>query len=198
MKHSVLEYPTRAVPCAVGGLKGDCVEFLGPQSGANYEIGDGYGYACIDGRSCRAHKAAWVEAHGPIDDDLTIDHLCFNKLCLNTRHMEIVTRAENTRRSRASVARRAKTHCPQGHAYEGENLYVDKRGARYCVTCLRRRTTEIRERQKIEREKLRALTPKKCKNGLHAMTEENTKVMGSGVRKCAACDAARVLRARKR
>lgn len=31
-----------------------------------------------------------------------------------------------------------KTHCPQGHPYEGENLYVD-RGTRYCRTCAKER-----------------------------------------------------------
>jgi len=30
-----------------------------------------------------------------------------------------------------------KTHCPQGHPYEGENLYVASNGKRYCRTCMR-------------------------------------------------------------
>lgn len=30
-----------------------------------------------------------------------------------------------------------KTHCPRGHAYEGENLYVASNGKRYCRVCTR-------------------------------------------------------------
>ena len=30
-----------------------------------------------------------------------------------------------------------KTHCPQGHPYSGENLYLDRRNARHCKTCKR-------------------------------------------------------------
>lgn len=38
---------------------------------------------------------------------------------------------------RAIIANRAKTHCPKGHSYEGENLYILPSGARKCRTCLR-------------------------------------------------------------
>lgn len=34
---------------------------------------------------------------------------------------------------------RDKTHCPQGHPYSGENLYIGPRGERHCKSCKRRR-----------------------------------------------------------
>lgn len=34
----------------------------------------------------------------PISDDMTVDHLCFNKLCVNPSHLEIVPFRENLRR----------------------------------------------------------------------------------------------------
>lgn len=32
-----------------------------------------------------------------------------------------------------------KTHCPSGHPYSGENLYLDRKGARHCKACKRNR-----------------------------------------------------------
>jgi len=56
----------------------------------------GYG-ATTNGRggTMLAHRAAWEQEHGPIADGLTVDHLCGNKLCVNTEHMELVTPGEN-------------------------------------------------------------------------------------------------------
>lgn len=49
-----------------------------------------------------AHRFVWEEQHGPIPDGLTIDHVkargCTDKRCLNTAHMQVVTRSENSRR----------------------------------------------------------------------------------------------------
>lgn len=50
-----------------------------------------------------AHRWSWQEANGPIIGDLTIDHLCRNRLCVNPSHMEMVTRGENTRRGQRPV-----------------------------------------------------------------------------------------------
>lgn len=33
----------------------------------------------------------------------------------------------------------AKTHCPQGHEYSGDNLGIQPDGRRYCLTCKRER-----------------------------------------------------------
>lgn len=59
------------------------------------------GYGCIsDGNGGRAlaHRLVWQEEHGAIPEGMTIDHRCLEKRCLNTTHMEVVTREENTRR----------------------------------------------------------------------------------------------------
>jgi len=50
-----------------------------------------------------AHRRAWEAVNGPIPAGLTIDHLCFNRACVNVAHMEVVTRAENTRRARRTT-----------------------------------------------------------------------------------------------
>lgn len=97
------------------------------------------GYGCVSagskGKTKLAHRAVYEETIAAIPAGMTIDHLCRNKLCLNVAHMEVVTRAENTRRKNAAV-----THCPRGHEYTPENTYVKRCGAhlsRQCRECRR-------------------------------------------------------------
>ncbi len=58
------------------------------------------GYACfsIHSESIGAHRMAYELSKGPIPLTLTIDHLCFNKGCVNPDHLEVVTGKENTQR----------------------------------------------------------------------------------------------------
>jgi hypothetical protein len=43
------------------------------------------------------------------------------------------------------------THCERGHALEGDNVGVDGRGYRYCLTCKRARDREWHRRQARKR-----------------------------------------------
>jgi len=45
-----------------------------------------------------AHRVAYQEWVGPLEAEMTIDHLCGNTKCVNYKHLEQVTRAENIRR----------------------------------------------------------------------------------------------------
>jgi hypothetical protein len=96
----------------------------------------GYG-SMTNGRggTMLAHRAAYEAARGPIPGDLTIDHLCRNKLCVNPDHLEVVTRGENSRRGAA-----AQRLCKNGHPLSGENLRVAVRARgvqRECRECHR-------------------------------------------------------------
>lgn len=85
---------------------------------------------------------------GKIGDGLVLDHLCRNRVCVNPDHLEQVTIGENVRRSPLhGVSGRAKTHCPSGHEYSGENLKRSKDGTRVCVTC--RRAKDERRRRAL-------------------------------------------------
>ncbi|MDP4015355.1 MAG: HNH endonuclease signature motif containing protein [Candidatus Nanopelagicales bacterium] len=82
------------------------------------------------GKSMLAHRGAWEFVNGPIPDGLTVNHKCFQKRCLNTEHMELLTAGENT-----AHARRAIRCCPAGHDYTPENTRVNAAGHRSCREC---------------------------------------------------------------
>lgn len=91
---------------------------------------NGYGQHWHDGRLWMVHRDAYTTRTGPIPKDLTIDHLCFNKVCCNPAHLEAVTPKENTRRMRRVL------ECPSGHPYDDANTYVRKfDGAKVCREC---------------------------------------------------------------
>lgn len=62
----------------------------------------------IDGtrKVLRAHRLSYMAFIGPIPAGLEVDHLCFNKLCVEPSHLEAVTQAENLRRRRRTGRRR--------------------------------------------------------------------------------------------
>jgi hypothetical protein len=122
------DYPDPVVDTGSG-----CLRWQGPHDRG------GYGQF---GRQ-KAHRAAWEREHGPIPEGMTIDHVRARgyvwKDCVLTAHMELVTLAENSRRSSLAVERRKRTHCPQNHPYTGRNL-IEYRGRRYCRACINTRT----------------------------------------------------------
>lgn len=58
---------------------------------------DGYGILGIDGFTKATHWF-YTRFRGPIPEGLEPDHTCFERPCVNPSHLELVTRAENTRR----------------------------------------------------------------------------------------------------
>lgn len=102
---------------------------------------NGYGSFARPGKSKLAHRASYELFVGEIPDGLHIDHLCRVRSCVNPKHLEPVTRAENVRRGNGGAYFRDKTHCPQGHEYSSENTTVKpisgkpNRFNRICRTC---------------------------------------------------------------
>lgn len=97
---------------------------------------NGYGKLSVKGKRQWAHIYFYNIFVGDVPDGLELDHVCRNHGCVNPAHLEPVTHKENMRRSPVAVwvVRRAKTHCPHGHPYSGDNL-ITWGGFRYCRTC---------------------------------------------------------------
>ena len=93
---------------------GDCMIWQGAVQSR------GYGWVRRDGRPWLAHRLAYTLSRGPIPADMTIDHLCGRKLCLNVDHMEIVTRAENTLRQLRALRAQPSFKC--GHPRTPDNI----------------------------------------------------------------------------
>ncbi len=94
-----------------------------------YVAPNGYGKVRRNGVGHYAHRLAWQDAHGAIPDELTVDHLCAVKLCVEVSHMELVTRGENARRGNRQPP---SPNCAQGHPFDR----VTPRGRRYCSVCM--------------------------------------------------------------
>lgn len=106
-----------------------CVLWHGPLHSS------GYGRVSIFGVRYRAHRIAFLLERGPIPSDLELDHLCRTLACVKVTHLEAVSHKLNILRGEAPTAVNArKTHCPKGHPYSGNNLYIDPRG-RKCRRC---------------------------------------------------------------
>lgn len=88
----------------------------------------------------RAHRVAFELMVGPIPEDLTLDHLCRVRHCVNPWHLEPVTLAVNVLRGESLNARNArKTQCHNGHPFDGINTHIDAKGHRSCRACSRGR-----------------------------------------------------------
>jgi len=100
---------------------------------------NGYGVFCQSHADrIRAHRYAYETMVGAIPEGKELDHLCRVRNCVNPAHLEPVTNKENVLRGEGVTAQNArKTHCPHGHPYSGDNLYVTPKGYRGCRECRR-------------------------------------------------------------
>lgn len=115
----------------------------------------GYGRFYIRGKSEAAHRIAYELSSGlPMTKwaNLTVDHICRNRGCVNPKHLRLVTRGENVLAGiGASATNQRKTRCPQNHPYDGKK----KNGNRFCRSCRSEKQRISWERRKNEANKRR-------------------------------------------
>ena len=113
--------------------------------------GKGYGQF-VSPVGTMAHRYAWFRENGPIPDGISVCHRCDNPRCVRVDHLWLGTPGDNNRdcwakgrgASGGGAFNAAKTMCPLGHPYSGDNLYTAPDGRRTCRTC--RRANERRRR----------------------------------------------------
>lgn len=104
-----------------------------------------------------------------------------------------IDQGRELRRSKAALLPKkphyqtVKTHCPKGHAYAGDNLYVRPDGARSCKACMATRSMEHRERKLGRPLPVHQRDWTQCKAG-HPLIGGNLYIAPkSGARSCRAC-----------
>lgn len=126
---------------------------------------NGYGKLKKNGKSLFAHRYVYEAMIGRIPNGMQIDHVCAMVCCVNPAHLEPVTCRENIRRAQkrnpesrvrlgkiSQKRRDARTHCPHGHPYSGDNVRIASNKQRVCKTCMRERMRRRRHPEKLKRD----------------------------------------------
>lgn len=111
------------------------------------------GYMAVSVKAGRTRSNAFVHTlictayHGPRPEGMVVRHLNGDKYDNRPENLAWGTKSQNSldRVTHGRHHNTLKTHCPRGHAYEGDNVYVNPRGERHCRTCRR-------EARAVERE----------------------------------------------
>ena len=81
-----------------------------------------------------AHRASWTHQYGQIPAEMTVDHLCHRKTCVNPDHMRLLTNFDNARRNRKNYGDWPLGECRHGHP--DSQLVHRPGGKRACGSCL--------------------------------------------------------------
>lgn len=95
-------------------VESGCREYTG------YIHPTGYGMSIFKAKNWRTHRLMWMAVHGRrLIGRERIMHSCDNRRCIHPNHLILGTQKLNIIDAvqKGRQFHRAKTHCPQGHAY---------------------------------------------------------------------------------
>lgn len=98
----------------------------------------GYGVRNFQRKQRKVHRiSAHLFKKFPLISEMHVLHHCDNPACFNPKHLFLGTDKDNVEDCISKGRRRAQKviHCPKGHPYSGENLYVRPNGRRECKEC---------------------------------------------------------------
>lgn len=97
------------------------------------KTGRGYGAFWPTPRAQKsAHRYCYEAFHGKVDQELHMDHLCRNIVCVNPAHLEPVTPKVNSDRGEGPCGIHARKQCcPKC----GSDYSLDGKGGRFCKPC---------------------------------------------------------------
>jgi len=120
----------------------------------------GYGMAAIEGKRIYVHRlSAYIHFGLDLDSESLVCHkpiVCKHRNCWNPDHIYIGSYLSNELDKQLDKTNNtAKTHCPEGHPLEGNNLIINKlsgglqsRSCRQCTNARRRGKRYLAERLK--------------------------------------------------
>lgn len=114
-------------------------------------VHNGYGVFRSERRAAYAHRVSYEALVSGIETQLSLDHLCRTRCCVNPAHLEPVTQRENLRRGQRGSEWGTDTHCRFGHEYTESNTEPrgDRKNGRACRECNRIKTAAYRARKAV-------------------------------------------------
>ena len=103
--------------------------------GALSEEGYGKKFYQVDGKQkfIYAHRFIYVKTFGRIPDKFVIHHLCGNHACVNSAHLQAMSRTDH--KDKHAPVTPSTTYCKRGHMLTGDNLAFHLDGRRACRIC---------------------------------------------------------------
>ena len=112
----------------------------------------GYGRFRYKGQSTPAYRAAYELFKSPIPKDLTVDHLCFVRSCVNPDHLQLATKQEMRAQAVQGWKKTSSEmkFCKRGHPLSDAYLNVSAGWVqRQCRKCQALTTKRYRLRLKL-------------------------------------------------
>lgn len=123
-------------------------------TGARME--EGYGRVKLDGKAAMAYRVTYEILHRGIPAGRHIDHLCRVPRCVNPRHLQPVTLAENARRQVDASRQEPIFRCGHPRTIENTRTRRGRPGVRWSICC--RTCAAATTARKVERQRERRAT----------------------------------------